>query len=119
MWQYRAALIRIIDGDTIVVLADTGFDSRHEQHIRLLGVSAPELSQPGGVEAWQFTRDWCLHLPVITWPMILTTQPSTAPTPDERRSLTRYLGTITDRHRTLNTDLGAYLDTHPEWGHGN
>jgi endonuclease YncB( thermonuclease family) len=53
LWQYRARLVRVIDGDTLVALVDTGFYGRQEVHLRLAGVNAPELHQPGGREAEQ------------------------------------------------------------------
>ncbi len=42
MYEYNAKLIRIIDGDTIVVTMDVGFNMTTKQHIRLLGINAPE-----------------------------------------------------------------------------
>lgn len=118
MWDYRAALIRVIDGDTLVLLIDQGFGGRQEEHIRLLGVSAPELRQPGGVEARQYTLDWCSQLPPGRWPLKLATAPNTNNDPDERRTLTRYLGVVSDGPRHLGADLAQWLGQHPEWGHG-
>jgi endonuclease YncB( thermonuclease family) len=118
MWEYRAALIRVIDADTIVVLADTGFGGRQEEHVRLLGVSAPELKEPGGADARQYTLDWCARLPAVRWPLRLATVPNTVAEPDERRTLTRYLGVVSDGARGLNADLALFLAGHPEWGTG-
>lgn len=43
MYQYRATILRVIDGDTIDVDIDLGFDSwLHKQRIRLVGVDTPE-----------------------------------------------------------------------------
>lgn len=49
LWHYRAKLIRVIDGDTLVVLVDTGFWGRQEVHVRLIDVYARELRAYGGV----------------------------------------------------------------------
>lgn len=121
MWEYRAALIRVIDGDTLVALADTGFGGRQEEHIRLAGVSAPELTEPGGPEARMFVIDWAIRLARAQWPLLIRTQPNTNPEPTERRTLVRYLATVTELaapYRNLNTDLAAWLNLHPEWGTG-
>jgi len=42
---------RVIDGDTFVLFIDHGFHAWSKQPIRLRNYSAPELREPGGVEA--------------------------------------------------------------------
>jgi endonuclease YncB( thermonuclease family) len=120
MWTYRAALLDILDADTIRVTLDLGCHVRTQQDIRLLAVSAPELSQPGGIEAQRWVADWMTGLADLTWPLLITTSPNTRPEPEERRSFVRYLGTVTDiaDGRVLNTDLAHWLTGHPEWGSG-
>jgi micrococcal nuclease len=39
---YKADLIRVIDGDTLVALLDLGFECRYEAKVRFAGVNAPE-----------------------------------------------------------------------------
>lgn len=52
MFEYRAIVARVIDGDTIVADVDLGFGVwLHEQHFRLLGLNAREHTDPGGREA--------------------------------------------------------------------
>lgn len=126
MWDYRAQLVRVLDGDTIAVLLDQGLSSRQEEHIRLVGAWAPEKGEPGYGEATQFTADWIMLLtqgiPTLRrWPMLVHTMPNTTVEPSEKRSLTRYLGIvydITDPTKCLNVDLAKFLATHPEWGPG-
>lgn len=44
LYYYKAELVRIIDGDTIVVDIDKGFDDwKKNQRIRLLEIDAPEV----------------------------------------------------------------------------
>lgn len=44
MYQYRSTVERIIDGDTVVLNIDLGFEVRLlDQHVRLSGYDAPEL----------------------------------------------------------------------------
>lgn len=51
-YRYRARLVRVVDGDTLRVDIDLGFDTwLHNRSVRLLGCNARELSEPGGREA--------------------------------------------------------------------
>ena len=120
MWTYRAALIDVHDADTLKLELDLGFHVRTQQDIRLLTVSAPELNQPGGTEAAEHVRDWLASVHDLRWPLLVTTSVNTKPEPDERRTFTRYLGTVSDitDGRLLNDDLRDYLAQHPEWGSG-
>lgn len=45
-YVYRATVLRVIDGDTIVVLVDLGFHTRRKIHLRLDGYDAPEIRGP-------------------------------------------------------------------------
>lgn len=122
MWDYRAQVQRFIDGDTLVLTLDQGFSGRQEEAIRLVGVSAPELDEPGGVECAAFTVGWVSSLPVLRWPLHVITVPNTLPEPTERKTITRYLGHVydfSDETRCLNSDLATFLRLHPEWGRGS
>jgi micrococcal nuclease len=51
-YQYRAAVVRVVDGDTLILDVDLGFHVwLRGQSFRLLGCNARELHDPGGVEA--------------------------------------------------------------------
>src|ERR1044071_2710584 len=131
MWEYRARLSDKIraegdDGDPVLMLLDLGMDVRTEQSIRLAGVWAPELSQPYGQDAAAFTR---LTLEEVAerctarrgrWPFVVKTDPAKAGERNERRSFTRYVGTLwaADTGENLNATIAAYLASHPEWGRG-
>lgn len=44
LYQYRAEITRVIDGDTVVADIDLGFHTwRRDEHLRLWGINAPEL----------------------------------------------------------------------------
>jgi len=46
MYTYKISLVRVIDGDTIVVNIDLGFKVvLHKQYIRLHGIDTPERGQ--------------------------------------------------------------------------
>ena len=51
LWRFRAKPLRVIDGDGILVLADTGFHGRHEVNIRIADLNAPELHTQEGHDA--------------------------------------------------------------------
>ena len=42
LYNYKAKLVRVIDGDTIEVLIDLGFDTSIKQIVRIARIDAPE-----------------------------------------------------------------------------
>jgi endonuclease YncB( thermonuclease family) len=44
MFHYRASLVRVIDGDSLVIDVDAGFYVTIRQHVRLAGIDTPELN---------------------------------------------------------------------------
>jgi|GEM_PF-244616 len=68
-WQkihtYAAVVIRVIDGDTLDVMADAGFSMRTPQRIRLKGIDAPEITIPAGRKARAFLIDYLTQCPLI------------------------------------------------------
>ena len=42
LYNYRAKLDRVVDGDTIDALVDLGFDTWKKVRIRMMGMNAPE-----------------------------------------------------------------------------
>lgn len=50
-YQYRAEWLRVIDGDTLELRVDLGFDVRVDIHIRIAGIDAPERNTPTGPAA--------------------------------------------------------------------
>jgi endonuclease YncB( thermonuclease family) len=121
VFDYRAQLVRVVDGDSAVLLFDQGLGGRQEEEVRLLNVSAPERHQAGGLECRDFVAAWIGQLPARRWPLYVQTVPNTTLEPAERRTFVRYLATVrdfTDRTRCLNDDLARFLAQHPEWGSG-
>lgn len=61
---YRAKVIRVIDGDTIDLMVDLGFNIHHKIKVKLYGVNAPksdtkDLEEKAlGIKAKEFTKDW-------------------------------------------------------------
>jgi endonuclease YncB( thermonuclease family) len=113
MWDYRAAITSVHDGDTVSALLDCGFGYiRENMHIRLLGVYAPELTQTGGPETRQFVVDWLARYALIPlrFPFVVTT--ARGPRSDrEITTLERYVATVEslDRSHNLNMDVQAFV----------
>ena len=62
---YKADVVRVIDGDTIVCNIDLGFDNWiHNEHVRLLGINTPEvrtrdpIEKKAGLEAKAFVEQF-------------------------------------------------------------
>jgi micrococcal nuclease len=58
MYQYRATVLRVIDGDTVHVDLDLGCDVHQRMTLRLFGINAPEMRTPEGPAA----RDHLIRL---------------------------------------------------------
>lgn len=48
MYQYKAKVLKVVDGDTVHVDVDLGFHVRVKMKIRLSAINAPELSEDAG-----------------------------------------------------------------------
>ena len=44
MYTYKATIVRVIDGDTVVLNIDLGFKIHHITPCRLAGINAPEMN---------------------------------------------------------------------------
>ena len=42
MYEYKAKLLRVIDGDTVDCVIDLGFNVRLKERVRLKGIDTPE-----------------------------------------------------------------------------
>lgn len=112
MWDRRAKVLKINDGDTLVALLDQGFGDTKEITVRLLGVWAPELNQTGGPETKEFVVNWLdgKTLAGTTWSFIITT--ARMKTVDrEQKTFDRYVATLTtmDNSYNLNVDVMDFV----------
>jgi micrococcal nuclease len=57
MYQYRCSIIRIVDGDTLHLDVELGFDVRRQDSFRLYGINAPEMSTEEGKTAKAWLED--------------------------------------------------------------
>lgn len=67
MYTYKALVTKVIDGDTIDVDIDLGFNVHVHERIRLLGINTPEIfgskakneiERQKGLDAKQFVESW-------------------------------------------------------------
>jgi len=61
MYEYRATVIRVVDGDTIDLAVDLGFRVTFTDRVRLVGVDAPEIRAPT-FDAGRAARTWLDNL---------------------------------------------------------
>jgi micrococcal nuclease len=54
IYIYKAELIRVVDGDTVDLVIDLGFDTSRHERFRLYGIDAPETRTEAGKasKAW-------------------------------------------------------------------
>ena len=64
---YVGVVERIIDGDTLEVRIDLGFDVWKVERLRLRGIDTPELNMPGGKEAKGFVEKTLEGVPLVAF----------------------------------------------------
>ena len=61
LYDYKAELIRVVDGDTVVIRLDHGCSIQSVQMVRLFGINAPEI-RSGTAEEKEAGRAATVHL---------------------------------------------------------
>jgi len=93
MYQYKCKILKVIDGDTVDVQTDLGFDIRLNMRVRLLGIDAPEMSTPEG----KASRLWLIEAMPVESEWTLATKK------DRKEKYGRYLGEFWQtEHQTIN-----------------
>lgn len=95
MYQYRATVLRIVDGDTLHLDVDLGFDVRRKDSFRLAGLNAPEMSTAEGEAA----RDWLVDQLHGHDTITITTHK------DKREKYGRYLATLWLNNESVNVAM--------------
>lgn len=68
---YQAKVLGVIDGDTLDLLVDLGFNVHHQIRVRLNGLNTPESRTSDirekelGLKAKSFTQDWTTRHPIV------------------------------------------------------
>lgn len=103
LYQYRAKNIRVIDGDTIEADIDLGFNVwRHKEHLRLLGVEAPENKTDEGKSVTKILTGKIGNQPVLVCTVKMKRKDREA-----TGSFGRYLATVYLNGENLNDWLIA------------
>ena len=84
MYTYRCMVLRVIDGDTVDVGVDLGFNIHFKNRFRLFGIDAPEKNTPEGKAA----RDYLVTMMPPGSDLLVTTEK------DKTEKYGRYLGTF-------------------------
>lgn len=86
MYEYRATILKVIDGDTVDVAIDLGLRIITQQRIRLYGINAPEMTTEDGPRAKKRLGEL---LPIGAEVVLRTRK-------DKREKYGRYLGIFID-----------------------
>jgi len=70
-YVFKAIVLEVVDGDTLVVDVDCGFEIKKKERIRLAGIDCPEILTDEGKEAAEYVRNQLARVPFI---MIRTTK---------------------------------------------
>lgn len=113
LWQYRAGVERVVDGDTLDLRIDLGFGvilTGDEARIRLLEIDTAEISGVSkdseeyqtGQRHKAFVEEWVAQAGDQEWPIFIETRKD-----DERGKYGRWLAVIIRRTdgAVLNDDL--------------
>jgi micrococcal nuclease len=95
IYIYKAELIRVVDGDTVELMIDQGFDTSRKERFRLYGVDAPEMNTAEGKAAKAWLWDALQPLEAI---YVQTIQLSTKA---KRDKYGRFLAVLYDELPTL------------------
>lgn len=101
-YLYKAVVVRVVDGDTLLLRIDLGFTVFKEQRIRLNFVDTPEKETPEGQKAHEFVLNTLAQVPFV---MVKT---------NKIDIYGRYLGDVFYLHETTDKNkifiLGKYLN---------
>lgn len=92
---YRCKIIRVVDGDTVDVAVDLGFDIKLTARFRMLGINAPEKNTEAGKASAARLAEL---LPVGSDVVVQTIK-------DKREKYGRYLGTFIVDKRDINKQM--------------
>jgi micrococcal nuclease len=65
IYIYKASLVRVVDGDTVDLIIDLGFDTSRHERFRLYGIDAPEIRFEAGKAAKAWLEDALMPLEAI------------------------------------------------------
>ncbi len=104
LWEYRAQVVSVYDGDTVRADIDLGFGIwRRDEPLRLLGINAPEVrgaERDAGLRSRDALRDRVLGR--VVWLRTVKPRADLFPAQDMRDKYGRYLATIWNEAGDVN-----------------
>lgn len=91
-YEYNAIVVSVVDGDTVDLIVDLGFDVRMGMRVRLYGINAPEIRAIGGPAAKAFLETMIKPLQAV----------EIATHKDRREKYGRYLATVLHDGTSVN-----------------
>lgn len=70
-YVFKAIVLDVVDGDTLVLDVDCGFEIKKKERIRLAGIDCPEITTEEGREAAEYVRNQLSRVPFV---MLRTTK---------------------------------------------
>lgn len=61
-YLYKAKIVNVVDGDTLILSIDLGFKVFKEQRARLMQIDAPEMKTAAGKQSHHYLRDLCASI---------------------------------------------------------
>lgn len=109
MYEYRAEVLRVVDGDTIHARLDLGLDVRIDLVLRLAYLNAPEVPSIEGLaaKAWLIARLAKVDNVVTVHTL-----------KDKREKYGRYLAFLFDGDTNINVEMMNAGQAFPYDGHG-
>lgn len=114
LWQYRARITNVVDGDTFDVVFDPGFELTYEERVRLAGVDTREIhfvshdseEYKRGIIHKEFVEEWVReHQNGEEWPFVAETDR------DRRGKYGRYIADVKPRQESNEWLSDALLDS--------
>lgn len=97
-YVFKGTVLDVVDGDTLVLDIDCGFDIKKKQRIRLSGINTPEINTTEGQEAATFVRNQLAQVPFV---VVRTTKVDING---------RFLGDVFYSHESKSEIDGVYRD---------
>lgn len=82
-FTYQARVIRVVDGDTLIIKADQGFWNAKTFRARIGGLDTDEIHSTSrdseeykrGIKQKNFVESWLTNSELTMWPFVVTTEP--------------------------------------------
>lgn len=109
VWVWRCKLDHVVDGDTVALIVDRGYNDFSLSPIRLTECWAPERFTPEGGKAKAFAAQWFSIHATGEWPIVLQTLKDNTVPSDATDKYSRWTGKVWSRRtgQCLNVDLVA------------